>query len=66
MEADTMAAQQMAAIHHQRAVRLLISQSSHMYGINDPAVGFHPFGEDIFNPVGPRGANWNTTSIGMV
>ena len=63
MEADTLSAQNMAAIHHQRAIRLLIGQSSHVNGINDPAVGFFPFANDTWNPIGPRNPNggaWNT------
>ena len=44
-EADTGSAQQMAQIHHQRAIRLLIGESSHYSGINNPAVGFFPFGD---------------------
>ena len=55
-EADTAAAQQMAAIHHARAIRLLIGQSSHYQGINNPAVSFEPFGS----------ANLDKIMIGMV
>ncbi len=67
-EADTMSAQQMSAIHHQRAVRLLISELGHFQGVNVPAVGFAPFANDWANPIGPRtgNGNWNTWSLGMV
>ena len=46
MEADTVAAQQLSALHHQRAIRILISQVGHFEGINNPAVGFFPFGRE--------------------
>lgn len=46
MAADTMAAQQMAAIHHQRAIRLLIGELGHWNGVNEPAVSFKPFAHD--------------------
>lgn len=46
MEADTVAAQQMAERHHQRAIQLLIGENSHWNGINQPAVGFFPFASD--------------------
>ncbi len=65
-EADTTAAQQMAMIHHQRAIRMLIGESSHVNGINDPAVGFAPFATDTWNPIGPRGGSWDTNMIGMI
>ncbi len=67
-EADTMAAQNMAMIHHQRAVRLLISELGHFQGVNVPAVGFAPFANDWANPIGPRTGNgaWNTWSLNMV
>lgn len=43
-EADTGAAQQMAAVHHAKAIRLLIGELSHYQGLDNPAVGFFPFG----------------------
>jgi len=55
-EADTAAAQQMALVHHQRAIRLLVGQSSHYNGINTPAVSFEPFGS----------AHLDKVHIGMV
>jgi len=54
-EADTMAAQSMAARHHQRAIELLIGEVGHYHGINTPSVGFYPFGS----------AHLNKTMIGM-
>jgi hypothetical protein len=55
-EADTASAQQMAAIHHQRAIRLLISECSHYHGIQNPAVGFYPFGSP----------HCDTVALGMI
>lgn len=46
MESDTMSAQQMAAAHHQRAIRLLIGELGHWNGVHDPALGFSPFGRE--------------------
>lgn len=45
-EADTMAAQQMSQVHHQKAIRLLISEVGHWNGIHEPALEFKPFGRD--------------------
>jgi hypothetical protein len=43
-EIDNPGAKQMAQERHIQAVRMLIGESSHYFGINDPAVGFSPFG----------------------
>jgi hypothetical protein len=50
-EADTGAAQQMAAAHHMRAIRLLIGQLGHFNGIKDPAIEWHPFGSASLDKV---------------
>lgn len=44
--ADTAAAQQMAELHHRRAIRLLISELGHFEGVTTPSVGYHPFGSE--------------------
>lgn len=43
-EMDTAAAQQLAAVHHTNAIRLLNGELGHYNGVNKPAVGVHPFG----------------------
>lgn len=48
-EADTGSAQQMAAIHHQRAIRLLIAENGHYHSIKSPAVGVNYFGDERCN-----------------
>lgn len=41
---DNMASQQLAALHHKKAVGLLNGELGHYLGKNDPAVNFAPFG----------------------
>lgn len=43
-ECDTEAAKKMEALHHQKAIRLLIGQLTHYLGKDEPAVVFAPFG----------------------
>lgn len=43
-EMDTLAAKQMAAERHKQAVGLLNGEQAHFLGLNEPAVGFYPFG----------------------
>lgn len=41
---DLPSAKQMAMAAHQDAIRLLLGELTHYYGIDEPAVGFFPFG----------------------
>lgn len=50
-ESDSPSGQQMAMIHHQRAIRLLIGQVGHYEGIQVPAMNYKPFGTATFETV---------------
>lgn len=41
---DTLAAKQMAAVHHKNAIGLLNGELAHYLGIDTPAINFKPFG----------------------
>lgn len=55
-ESDSASAQAQAAVHHLRAIRLLIGENGHFQGVHEPALGFNPFGS----------AHLDRVNIGMI
>lgn len=50
-ETDDSGGQQQAALHHQKAIQLLIGQVNHYIGKDSPGVNFKPFGSASLNHV---------------